>query len=167
MIWRRTSADSVGCLNGDRRFNSRQNRVPGVEANLTGILRSSCNRVPCSSLGYPSTTTLCVTFTTSSKANQLNRYLFRSLTKIHDPLPQRTPHSSLRYSIHIRNISDPHFWTPFALHSSQLLRHLSHTALLTHSHTFARFDTLSFPSLDAIPIRSRIIPLLILHLSGP
>jgi len=116
MIWRRTSADSDGFLNGEQRFNSRQNRVPGAEANPTAILRNSCKTrpiVPCSP-GYPPTTTVRVIFTTSSEANQLNRYLFRSLTKKHDPLPQRTPHSSLRYSIHIRNISDSHFWTPSA-----------------------------------------------------
>ena len=105
--------------------------------NPTATLRNFCKTCPV----YPSTTALRVIFTTPTKANQLNRYLFRSLTKIHDPLPQRTPHSALRYSIHIRKISLPYSWTPFASHGSQLLRHLSYTAFLTHSHTFARFDT--------------------------
>jgi len=40
MIWRRTSADSDGFLNGDQKFGFPQNRVPGVEANPTTILRS-------------------------------------------------------------------------------------------------------------------------------
>ena len=141
MIWRRKSADPDGSLNGDQRFGFRPSRVPGVEANLTAMLRNSCKSHRCPPLLLRLPLHDHHGLFSRPQAGELNRYLFRSLTKIHDPLPQRTPHSSLRYSTHIRNISVPHFCTPFALHSPQLLRHLSYTALLTHSHTFARFDT--------------------------
>jgi len=40
MTWRRKSVDSDGSPNGDRKFASRQSPVPGVEANLTTILRN-------------------------------------------------------------------------------------------------------------------------------
>jgi hypothetical protein len=143
MIWSGRSADSDGSLNGGRRSDSHQGRAPGAEANPTMTWRKSHNSRPAvfrSSLGYPSTTILRFILTTSS-GTKLNRYLFRSRSRTHDPRPQHTPHSALRYSIHIRNISVPHFW-PSALHSFRILRLLFNTTLLTRFRTFIRFDTL-------------------------
>jgi hypothetical protein len=110
MIWRRMSADSDGSPNGDRRFGFRQSRVPGVEANLTTILRNFHKTRPLRPLllpGYPSTTTLRVISRPQADKSVKSVFIPAS-TRMHDPPPQHTPHSALRYSIHIRNMSVPH-----------------------------------------------------------
>lgn len=107
-----------------------------------------------------------VYFHDPEETKQSNRYLFTSLTRIHDPPPQRTQHAALRYSIHIRNMSVPHCWSPSPSHSIASNSFISFSMRSCLPALY--FYQARYPHLHphaAILILSCIILLLTLHLS--
>jgi len=159
MIWRRMSVDSDGCLNGDRRYGFRQNRVPGAEANLTTISRNSHNPRPVDSCSPPPRTPLhdyCTAYSHDFKRDESVGIYSAS----HENTRRTTAtHSTPLYVIPFIswNISVPHPWPLLAIHSLRFLHLLSYTALLACSHTFIRFDTLRLPPHAATIIPSCIV----------
>lgn len=170
MTWRRKSVHSDGSPSGDRKFAFRQSPVPGVEANLTKISRNSHKQRPAfhrySLCSNPPSQPLYGLFHDPEETKQSNRYLFTSLTRIHDPPPQRTQHAALRYSIHIRNMSVPHCWSPSPSHSIASNSFISFSMRSCLPALY--FYQARYPHLHphaAILILSCIILLLTLHLS--
>lgn len=127
MIWRRTSADSDGSLNGDQKFGFPQNRVPGVEANPTTISRSFHEPY----LLLPLTTHLRLLYRLFSRPQAR----LTSHNGIYSALPRERMANSpfLRYSTHNRNMSVPHPWSILAPHNFWVFR------LLFHNRRFTRF----------------------------